>query len=261
MRRRNMGRVWVAVAMGAASATQAQPINVDFGVAGGAPSSAYGAAGLPGVWNSIGVLAPYVRAPLVGLSGAPVAAQIYMYGGTEMLVEDDPLTSGDDAALVDDMLIGFNNPVDVCIWIEGLEIGVYEVLTYAITPSNAALTHRVRVDFGSPGPVFIGGAWPGAHQAEITYARHEVSITTGTLGLHSGWFGTGVTSGINGIQIRRIDGCYADCNADGALSVADFGCFQTRFVAGDPYADCNGDGVRTVADFGCFQTAFVLGCP
>jgi hypothetical protein len=56
-------------------------------------------------------------------------------------------------------------------------------------------------------------------------------------------------------------GCYPDCNGDGALTVADFGCFQTRFVAGDPYADCNGDGVRTVADFGCFQTRFVAGCP
>jgi hypothetical protein len=55
--------------------------------------------------------------------------------------------------------------------------------------------------------------------------------------------------------------CYPDCNEDGALTVADFGCFQTKFVAGDPYADCNEDGVLTVADFGCFQTKFVAGCP
>ena len=55
--------------------------------------------------------------------------------------------------------------------------------------------------------------------------------------------------------------CYPDCNADGQLTVADFGCFQTEFVAADPYADCNGDGQRTVADFGCFQTKFVTGCP
>ena len=55
--------------------------------------------------------------------------------------------------------------------------------------------------------------------------------------------------------------CYADCNADGALTVADFGCFQTTFVLGDPYADCNADGQLTVADFGCFQTKFVAGCP
>ena len=55
--------------------------------------------------------------------------------------------------------------------------------------------------------------------------------------------------------------CYADCNADGALTVADFGCFQTAFVAGNLYADCNGDGLLTVPDFGCFQTRFVAGCP
>ena len=58
-----------------------------------------------------------------------------------------------------------------------------------------------------------------------------------------------------------VDSCYADCNADGVLTVADFGCFQTKFVAGDPYADCNGDTTLTVADFGCFQTTFVAGCP
>jgi hypothetical protein len=55
-------------------------------------------------------------------------------------------------------------------------------------------------------------------------------------------------------------GCYADANGDGQLTVADFGAFQTRFVAADPYADCNSDGALTVADFGCFQTSFVAGC-
>ncbi|MFM9995231.1 MAG: hypothetical protein ACKVU4_05460 [Phycisphaerales bacterium] len=55
--------------------------------------------------------------------------------------------------------------------------------------------------------------------------------------------------------------CYPDCTADSALTVADFGCFQTRFVLADRYADCNGDCTLSVADFGCFQTAFVLGCP
>lgn len=55
--------------------------------------------------------------------------------------------------------------------------------------------------------------------------------------------------------------CYADCNGDGGLSLADFGCFQTTFVLADPYADCNADGALNVADFGCFQTKFVLGCP
>ena len=59
---------------------------------------------------------------------------------------------------------------------------------------------------------------------------------------------------------RSAYACYPDCNCDGALTVADFGCFQTSFVAASGYGDCNGDGVRTVADFGCFQTRFVQGC-
>lgn len=57
------------------------------------------------------------------------------------------------------------------------------------------------------------------------------------------------------------DECYPDCNGDGALTAADFGCFQTMFVTGTSYADCNGDGLKTAADFGCFQTRFVQGCP
>jgi hypothetical protein len=55
--------------------------------------------------------------------------------------------------------------------------------------------------------------------------------------------------------------CYPDCDGDGILTLADFGCFQTKFGLGDLYADCDGDALLTLADFGCFQTAFGLGCP
>ncbi len=55
--------------------------------------------------------------------------------------------------------------------------------------------------------------------------------------------------------------CYADCNGSGGLTVADFTCFQAKFVAGDPYADCNQSSTLTVADFTCFQAKFVAGCP
>jgi probable HAF family extracellular repeat protein len=54
--------------------------------------------------------------------------------------------------------------------------------------------------------------------------------------------------------------CWADCNADNIINVQDFGCFQTRFVSGDPYADCNGSGTLNVQDFGCFRNAVVAGC-
>ena len=77
--------------------------------------------------------------------------------------------------------------------------------------------------------------------------------------------GSGMTGGgwslVGGFWPGVAEQCYADCNKDGALTVGDFGCFQTKFALGIGYADCNADGLMTVADFGCFQTKFVSGCP
>jgi hypothetical protein len=69
------------------------------------------------------------------------------------------------------------------------------------------------------------------------------------------------TIDLTGAAFAEEPACYPDCTTDAQLTVADFACFQTRFVAGDPYADCNGGGGLTVGDFACFQTAFVAGCP
>ncbi len=55
--------------------------------------------------------------------------------------------------------------------------------------------------------------------------------------------------------------CYPDCNNSTTLTIADFGCFQAAFAAGNMYADCNNSGTLTIADFGCFQAAFAAGCP
>jgi hypothetical protein len=182
-------------------AASAQSLNIDFGTPESAPGAAYGAAGPAGAWNTIGVLPPWDRAPLIGLDGQPVAAQIYGFGGTAMLVSDDPATSADDAGLVDDMLIGMNDPVDVCIWVEDLVNGFYDVIIYALTPNDPARFHRVRVDDASPPPTMIGGAWPGAHQEGVTFERFTVNVTNGWIGLHSGLYGGNFESGINGIQV------------------------------------------------------------
>ncbi len=64
-----------------------------------------------------------------------------------------------------------------------------------------------------------------------------------------------------GFILKPVDSCYADCTGEGALTIADFACFQSKFVAGDPYADCNASGSLTIADFGCFQSRFAAGCP
>jgi hypothetical protein len=74
----------------------------------------------------------------------------------------------------------------------------------------------------------------------------------------------GVTGTYGGAVLQWvgcIGQCYADCDNDGAVTLADFACFQDLFHRNNPYADCNGDGVLGLADFGCFQTKFALGCP
>lgn len=197
--------ILVATLAFAAAPLSAQSLNIDFGSGGTAPSAGYGAAGPIGAWNEIGVLPAGQRAPLVGLNGAPVTAAIYMIGGTTLLTADDPGTTGNDAGLVDDMLFGYNDPVDVCVWVENLEPGDYEVIIYALTPANPSLHHRVRVDFAAPGPVTIGGAWPGAHQQGVSYERFTVTVTNGRIGLHSGLYNGFLESGINGIQIVQAE--------------------------------------------------------
>ncbi len=78
--------------------------------------------------------------------------------------------------------------------------------------------------------------------------------------------GTGINPQGN-IEAWRADlggpACYANCDGSTTtiLTIADFTCFQAKFVAGDPYADCNQSGTLSVADFTCFQSAFVAGCP
>ncbi len=86
-----------------------------------------------------------------------------------------------------------------------------------------------------------------------------------------GWFnvaGTIQAPGIARWGCALPPRCDTNCSRDfhpvtgqHILTIADFACFQTRYVLADPFADCNGDTALTIADFGCFQTKFVAGCP
>ncbi len=98
----------------------------------------------------------------------------------------------------------------------------------------------------------------------------------GNVGLHLGYNGSTDVI-LNGEFLQTVTGagsylyqrakvvpnalCYADCNGDTLLDIADFGCFMTTFAIGNHYSDCNSDGNLDLADFGCFQTSFAVGCP
>jgi hypothetical protein len=218
------------------SLAAAQSLNVDFGAADSIPAGSYAAAGRAGVWNNFANLPTSQRFALVGLVGQSLAARIYNIGTTTMLTFDNPGTTGGDAALVDDMYLSFNNPTDACIFFEGLWNGSYTVITYAITPNDPARMSRVRVDNGSPGPVMIGGAWPGFHQQGVTYALHTVTVTNGTMGVHSGLAGGNIQSGINGMQLIRNSDHRGDMNCNGIIDFFDIDPFLLELFTPAAYA-------------------------
>ena len=158
------------------------------------------------------------------------------------LVYADPM--GNPAATVhrvNDLSLRVTSPAGTIYWGNaGLGTGNWS------TPGGQANTIDIVEN------VFIASPAPGAWTVEVIAAELNTDGHVQTPAIDADF-----ALVIAGIATT----CYADCNSDNALTVADFGCFQTKFVAGDPYADCNADGALTVADFGCFQTRFVAGCP
>ncbi len=151
---------------------------------------------------------------------------------------------------------------------------------YATTADGSIIVGSAGVQ-GSCGPfgcqtaprAFIWDAQHGMRDLAPVLTNLGLNLTGWTLSEARGVSADGrviVGTGINPLgntEAWRADlggpTCYANCDGSTSpiLTIADFGCFQTKFVAGDPYADCNGQGGLTVADFGCFQTEFVAGCP
>lgn len=248
------------MAIAISCAASGQSINIDFGKATTAPSSTYAGAGRFGVWNTLGVMPASQRFPLVDRAGTPVAATIYNLGGSSMLEANNAGTSGDDERLMDDMFLSANDPVDLCLFFENLLPGEYDVIVYAMTPNDPALFSRVRVDFATPGPVFIGGAWPGAHQEFVTFARHRVTTSNGRINPHSGLFNGFMQSGINGLQLLYREPCPGDADKDFGVTFTDIttilGQFGNTGVPGETFGDSNNDGAVDFGDITATLGAF-----
>ncbi len=214
----------------------AQSFNMDFGPAGSEPPSSYAAAGIPGTWNSMQI--PHTSPSslphasdvfLVDLGGNPTSVRVHQFGGMSLQTIPDASVTGDDALLLHDGAVTFSSSLETCLFINGLENGMYEVLTYAWRPNEPGYKEKVRLDF-VPGTVSCGGAWTGAHAEGVTYTRHIVNVTTGYLGPHVGvlaGFDPATGSMACGMQLRKLtpEGTISSfCMGDGGDQVGCTNC-------------------------------------
>lgn len=210
-------------------------VNIDIDAAtgggAGAPSPAYGGAGLAGTWNS--VPAGPVAFPLVSTSGGatPLTISATAFG----FAFNNALTTGDDELLLDDVADIGGTGSTVTYTINGVPTGTYEVTAYAWAPDvPTTFITGVTVADGLAGEQACGGAdWSGAHVLGSTFVRDNCRVQSGsitiTLRTLSG-FGS-----FNGMQLRQIDTTGGPQNyCVSAVSVN--GCTPSMAASGTPQA-------------------------
>jgi hypothetical protein len=224
-----------------------QSVNLDYGLAAATPDPTYQAAGVAGQWN--GLNAPTgVPQPLVGLRGQATKATVTHDFGAYLGL-DDPGTSGNDQALLDDGL-GDLGDVMCNLTFEGLVDGAYEVIAYAWTPGQPGDSTLVVVN-NDVGEIHLsGGAWPGHFEPGVTHIVQEAEVDGGTLtvGVVGGFFGA--SGFLNGVQLRRLTP--ADLDDDGIVGIEDLlmliGAWGPCKAPPDCPADLDGDEAVGIHD-------------
>ena len=228
-----------------ASAT-AQGFNVDFNnsfcTICATPPATYAAAGTAGVWNGIdGNLGGTI--PLVDKSGAATGVTMTQSVGFTLELEFDNVNlTGDDAALMEDIVYGGGGAGAMhSMTISGLAAGAYNVFTYAQAPDDK-ITFLTDISVtGSPdGVQTCGGAfWSGAHVLGVSYAQHSVNVAPGADLVINVTVNTTFDS-VNGFQIEPAGPSgNAYCFGDGSGSVCPCGGFGS---AGQGCLNTSGQG-------------------
>lgn len=181
-----------AGALGASAA--AQSMNIDVGNASPVPSSVYGGpAGSAGAWNQY---TGGVSAGLLDLAGNSTGVSVSGTGGF-LSGFNDPLTLGDDDALLDDFL---SIPFIETYTVSGLAAGAYDiyVTTWTFGPLSTG------VDVNNLGMQVIGGVWTGGFVPGATHSLHSVTLGSAQDLVIDIFSINGALGAISGIQIVQI---------------------------------------------------------
>lgn len=232
-----------------ANTAWAQSFNINLGPLGGpTPASSYGAAAnQPGIWVTLPAFHNTTTLNLADRTGTTTNVSVWQFGGTQLLASNDPLTSGDDDALMDEYQITYTSNLETCLFFNNLQNGQYDVWIYAMMPSQPSVLSYTSCD-EEPGRPHrtVGGAWPGEHAHLVTYSYHRATVTTGLLRTHSGIVpGQPPAQGaaFNGIQLRRVPNP-GDPDGDGDVDLDDL----TRLLSA--FGLCAGDsGFDGAANF------------
>lgn len=242
---------------------RAQSFNIDFGDAVSLPSTSYAAVGLPGLWNPADF---QITAPsfLTDVSGGFTGVWIYSeHGPRDSFRIPDPLTSGNDEALIDDGL-GGTGDVLIPVTVLHLAPGRYRVIAYGLT--GAAPNQRTYLEVGNPMTTrrvaaTVGGAWTGTYAEGVSHASFGLNVPDGRIDLYVAGGIWGQSGFCNAMQI--VKHCDADFSTtaiagtpgfgvpNGLLNNDDFFYFLGRFAENDPgEADLTASAVPGSPGFG-----------
>lgn len=264
----------ILATLGVCGSVMGQSFNVDVGVASDPPKSTYAGAGQAGHWNNVSGahITPFTpnATPsddmLLDLEGNATGVGFHQYGGMDLQsVESSDATDTDDAKLMNDYLVTHSIPLESCLYLNGLENGLYEVITYAWFPNQPATMQLVRFDF-VPGTTLVGGTWSGGHAEGVTYSYDLIDVTSGHIGWHVGIPAGGDTvigAAFNGFQLHKV-GPPADTDDDGDVDSKDFAQFSDCITGpqtaseqpGCLESDIDDDDDIDLADMAQFQRLF-----